>query len=131
MAKPAKKSEETAAPPVSEILKEPAEIKYAHELEALRQNEKDEVPAAWKLSPRSVLAYIVGTKKPLLEALPVSARTGQGLEEVRRRILRMLDIGRLPEEGAAVVFTPRQERLLKDLSAGRLPLEEAKAALLR
>ncbi|WNG53585.1 AAA family ATPase [Archangium gephyra] len=65
MAKPAKKSEETAAPPVSEILKEPAEIKYAHELEALRQNEKDEVPAAWKLSPRSVLAYIVGTKKPL------------------------------------------------------------------
>jgi MoxR-like ATPase len=65
MAKPAKKSEETAAPPVSEILKEPAEIKYAHELEALRQNEKDEVPTAWKLSPRSVLAYIVGTKKPL------------------------------------------------------------------
>ncbi|KFA91711.1 ATPase AAA [Archangium violaceum Cb vi76] len=47
------------------MLKEPAEIKYAHELEALRQNEKDEVPAAWKLSPRSVLAYIVGTKKPL------------------------------------------------------------------
>ncbi|WP_224365658.1 ATP-binding protein [Hyalangium versicolor] len=65
MAKPAKKSEETAAPPVSEILKEPAEIKYAQELEALRQNEKDEVPTAWKLSPRSVLAYIVGTKKPL------------------------------------------------------------------
>jgi MoxR-like ATPase len=65
MAKPAKKSEETAAPPVSEILKEPAEIKYALELEALRQNEKDEVPTAWKLSPRSVLAYIVGTKKPL------------------------------------------------------------------
>jgi MoxR-like ATPase len=65
MAKSAKKPEETAAPPVSEILKEPAEIKYAHELEALRQNEKDEVPTAWKLSPRSVLAYIVGTKKPL------------------------------------------------------------------
>jgi len=65
MAKPAKKSEETAAPPVSEILKEPAETKYAQELEALRQNEQDEVPAAWKLSPRSVLAYIVGTKKPL------------------------------------------------------------------
>lgn len=65
MAKPAKKAEETAAPPVSEILKEPAELKYALELEALRQNEKDEIPTAWKLSPRSVLAYIVGTKKPL------------------------------------------------------------------
>jgi MoxR-like ATPase len=69
MAKPAKKPEETAAPPVSEILKEPAELKYAHELEALRQNEKDEVPTAWKLSPRSVLAYIVGTKKPLTATL--------------------------------------------------------------
>ncbi len=76
MAKPTKKPEETAAAPpsaapetpaaaVSEILKEPAEIKYARELEALRQNEKDEVPSAWKLSPRSVLAYITGTKKPL------------------------------------------------------------------
>lgn len=69
MAKPAKKAEETAAPPVSEILKEPAELKYAQELEALRQNEKDEVPTAWKLSPRSVLAYIVGTKKPLTATL--------------------------------------------------------------
>lgn len=76
MAKPAKKTEEReAAPPeekanggagkVTEILKEPAEVKYARELEALRQNEQDEVPAAWKLSPRSVLAYILGAKKPL------------------------------------------------------------------
>ncbi|MFO0587794.1 MAG: AAA family ATPase [Polyangiaceae bacterium] len=78
MAKPAKKTEETldakAAPEeaeraVSEILKEPAEIKYARELLALRQNEKDEIPAAWKLSPRSVLAYITGTKKPLVATI--------------------------------------------------------------
>ena len=54
----------TKASPV-EMLKEPAEIKYARELEALRQNDKDEVPAAWKLSPRSVLTYILGAKKPL------------------------------------------------------------------
>lgn len=77
MAKPTKKTEEQAgAPPpdrpdeageekVTEILKEPAEIKYARELLALRQNEQDEVPAAWHLSPRAVLAYIVGAKKPL------------------------------------------------------------------
>jgi MoxR-like ATPase len=77
MAKPTKKTDDpTAGPPsksgedvaeakVTEILKEPAEIKYARELEALRQNEQDEVPAAWKLSPRSVLAYVVGAKKPL------------------------------------------------------------------
>lgn len=73
MAKPTKKTEEPqgsspapeAAAPVSEMLKEPAEIKYAREIEALRQNEQDELPSAWKLSPRSVLAYIVGSKKPL------------------------------------------------------------------
>ncbi|HEX7900398.1 MAG TPA: GTPase [Planctomycetota bacterium] len=71
----------------------------------------------------------VGTKKPLLEALPVSAKTGQGLDDLRRKLLRMLDVGRLPEAGAAVVFTPRQERLLRDLLAGRLALDAAKAAL--
>jgi MoxR-like ATPase len=77
MAKPTKKTEEPqTAPPskpeedsgaakVTEILKEPAEIKYARELLALRQNEQDEVPAAWQLSPRSVLTYILGAKKPL------------------------------------------------------------------
>lgn len=69
MAKPAKKSDESLAEPaeqkVSEILKEPAEVKYARELEALRQNEQDEIPAAWRLSPRSVLTYVVGSKKPL------------------------------------------------------------------
>jgi len=72
MAKPTKKPDEPQSTPaapepaaVSEMLKEPAEIKYAREIEALRQNEQDELPSAWKLSPKSVLAYIVGTKKPL------------------------------------------------------------------
>lgn len=81
MAKPTKKTDEPAATTapkpeegsaeakVTEILKEPAEIKYARELEALRQNEQDEVPAAWKLSPRSVLAYVVGAKKPLVATI--------------------------------------------------------------
>ncbi|AKU93941.1 MOXR-like ATPase [Labilithrix luteola] len=49
----------------SEVLREPAEIKYAVELEALRQNDEGEAPAPWLLSPRSVLAYVTGTKKPL------------------------------------------------------------------
>jgi MoxR-like ATPase len=62
----AKKSDEPGeSKGVSEVLREPAEIKYAAELEALRQNEKDEVPGPWRLSPRSVLTYIVGAKKPL------------------------------------------------------------------
>ncbi len=48
-----------------EALKEPAEVQYAAQLEALKQNDKDPPPSAWKLSPRSVLAYLVGASKPL------------------------------------------------------------------
>jgi len=50
---------------VSEVLREPAEVKYAVELEALRQNDRDERPTPWKLSPRAVLTYVTGSKKPL------------------------------------------------------------------
>jgi MoxR-like ATPase len=49
----------------AKILREPAEVRYADQLDALRQTQTDACPAAWKLSPRSVLAYIVGAKKPL------------------------------------------------------------------
>lgn len=48
-----------------DILREPAEVQYAAQLEALKQNEPDTPPSAWKLSPRSVLSYIVGLPKPL------------------------------------------------------------------
>jgi MoxR-like ATPase len=48
-----------------DILREPAEVQYATQLQALKQNDADTPPNAWKLSPRSVLAYIVGTSKPL------------------------------------------------------------------
>jgi MoxR-like ATPase len=58
-----KKSDDT---PLADILREPAEVKYARELEALRQTDKDERPAAWKLSPRAVLAYVTGTKAPVV-----------------------------------------------------------------
>ena len=46
----------------SKALRLPAEIIYADQLEALRQNESDKPPSSWKLSPRSVLAYIIGGK---------------------------------------------------------------------
>jgi MoxR-like ATPase len=52
----------------SEILREPAEVRYARELEALRQNDvrnDASAPGPWRLSPRSVLSYVTGTKKPL------------------------------------------------------------------
>ncbi len=47
------------------ILREPAERRYADQLEALKQNDDGAPPTSWKLTPRSVLAYVVGAKKPL------------------------------------------------------------------
>ena len=44
------------------ILREPAEVQYADQLEAIKQNDADTPPANWKLSPRSVLLYITGGK---------------------------------------------------------------------
>ncbi|MBV9124105.1 MAG: hypothetical protein JO112_12165, partial [Planctomycetes bacterium] len=47
---------------VTEVLREPAEVRYADQLEALWQNDPDTPPAPWRLSPRAVLTYIVGGK---------------------------------------------------------------------
>jgi MoxR-like ATPase len=44
------------------VLREPAEVRYADQLEALKQNDPDKPPAPWKLSPRAVLWYVVGCK---------------------------------------------------------------------
>ncbi len=86
-----------------------------------------------RLSHRRVILLVnkvdVGRKKPLLEALPVSARTGEGLDEVRRRILRALEVRPSREPGAPVVFTARQERLLEE--ARSRPIEEVRRDLLR
>src|SRR3954468_24816791 len=46
----------------TEILREPAEVRYADQLEALRQNDAEAPPPNWRLSPRAVLAYITGGK---------------------------------------------------------------------
>jgi MoxR-like ATPase len=43
-----------------EVLREPAEVRYADQLEALRQNDAEPSPENWRLSPRSVLAYVTG-----------------------------------------------------------------------
>ncbi|MDB4962850.1 MAG: MOXR-like ATPase [Myxococcales bacterium] len=51
--------------PTTGILREPAELQFRAQLEALKQNDADTPPSVWKLSPRSVLAYITGTAKPL------------------------------------------------------------------
>lgn len=46
----------------ADVLREPAEVRYAAELAALVQNDPEPPPAPWKLSPRSVLLYVVGGK---------------------------------------------------------------------
>src|SRR3954466_2404889 len=43
-------------------LRQPAEILYAEELDALNKAEKHSVPTGWRMSPRSVLTYICGGK---------------------------------------------------------------------
>jgi MoxR-like ATPase len=44
------------------VLREPAEVRYADQLEALKQNDTETPPTNWKLSPRSVLTYVLGGK---------------------------------------------------------------------
>ena len=51
--------------PVPTVLREPAEVRHADQLEALRQNDVDTPPPGWKLSPRAVFTYIVGSGKSL------------------------------------------------------------------
>lgn len=61
----AKTKEPKAEPIADTILRQPAEIQYRAQLEALAQNDKDTPPSAWRLSPRAVLTYVVGAPKPL------------------------------------------------------------------
>jgi MoxR-like ATPase len=49
-------------PESAEILREPAEIRYADQLTALRETDVETPPPNWRLSPRAVLTYIVGGK---------------------------------------------------------------------
>ncbi len=72
-----------------------------------------------------------GSKKPLLEALPVSAKTGQGLDLVRKKILHALDVRPEYKEGAPAVFTARQEKILREAASGRETVERAREALLK
>ncbi|HXG60211.1 MAG TPA: GTPase [Planctomycetota bacterium] len=64
-------------------------------------------------------------------ACRLSARTGEGLEELGRKILEALGIVPRHEPGAPVVFTSRQERLLGAAAEGRLDAAAAREALLR
>jgi tRNA modification GTPase len=73
--------------------------------------------------PRTILVVNkvdAGARKPLLEAMPVSAKTGQGLDELRRRLIRAFGIVPRHVSGQAVVFTDRQARILSRAASGVL-----------
>lgn len=107
--------------PVSEILKEPAELKYRRELEALRQNEKDEIPAAWKLSPRSVLTYIVGAKKPLVATI-------DGKEQEVTITRKLFGDDTIVERSIVTLASERALLLVGDPGTGKSWLSEHLAA---
>ncbi|WP_197533960.1 ATP-binding protein [Symmachiella dynata] len=44
------------------VLRKPAEVQFADQIEALRQNDTGIAPASWILSPRAVLDYLIGGK---------------------------------------------------------------------
>lgn len=95
----------------------------------------DELGFLERLAERRVLLVVnkvdAGRKRPLLDSIPVSARTGEGLDRVRRKILEALDLRPSRVPGRPVVFTARQQDLLLRAVTGRAPLEEARRGLLR
>ena len=52
------------------MLRQPAEVAYAEEIEALIKADKDPKPAGWQMSPRSVLKYITGGEAGKLTIQP-------------------------------------------------------------
>lgn len=52
------------------VLRLPAEQLYQEEIEALIKAEKEAVPEGWRMSPRSVLTYIIGGKAGKKEITP-------------------------------------------------------------
>ena len=52
------------------MLRQPAEVLYAEELDALIKADKHDKPTGWRMSPRSVLTYICGGRCGTLDVTP-------------------------------------------------------------
>lgn len=50
---------------INNMMKPPVEVFYAKELEALHKNDKGNKPENWKLSPKAVRTFILGSEKPI------------------------------------------------------------------
>lgn len=106
--------------PSPEILREPAEVRYADQLEALRQNDADTPPTNWRLSPRSVLAYVVGGK-------PLKARIGGNAVDVPITRKFFGDDG-IVERAIVTLASERALLLLGEPGTGKSWLSEHLAA---
>jgi MoxR-like ATPase len=72
----AKKKPDETNPPVprnggtGQMLRAPAEVLYAEEIECLIKEDRHDRPAGWRMSPRAVLKYICGGKAGTKEITP-------------------------------------------------------------
>src|SRR5713101_4454164 len=71
----AKKKPDEIQPPAlngaaARMLRAPAELLYAEEIECLVKEDKHERPPGWNMSPRAVLTYICGGKSGAMEITP-------------------------------------------------------------
>ncbi|MBD8528013.1 AAA family ATPase [Pseudoxanthomonas sp. CAU 1598] len=105
---------------MDEVLRRPAEQEYAAELEALRQNDQDPRPSNWQLSPRAVLAYVLG-RKPLKAKI-----AGKSTEVAIRR--KFFGDDTLVERAIVTLASERALLLVGEPGTGKSWLSEHLAA---